>query len=352
MSGPPRTTRVKILQPQTRVSGAVGDFIEDGSKRRKRRRLYGVVLQATSRNRYMVSFDATPTPIVLEVSSNLLRVEHMAAALPPDVPIPSIANVPEHLQENTQEMIHETVQDQEEEEHLPDSLPESEDMEEEENTAAAEEEAIIDNGQQEQNLPEQSTNQPGQNTTNQQPEQTQPGDQEQDVMGRMPGQLPNQTEAAPTDYANVKRLAKEKIRGLLGTEVTCKSGNKVVKWKVISDHEPEEVLQDEVGKFCLNDFDFKNYEQDEVLSHLFLKLTFVNWRQKVELFNAAYKKSGTKGRLFTRQEFLVALGLLIAAAEFSHNGKDLFKRGDQKKSIATIKKIGTHWYLIPALTII
>jgi hypothetical protein len=256
MSGPPRTTRVKILQPQTRVSGAVGDFIEDGSKRRKRRRLYGVVLQATSRNRYMVSFDATPTPIVLEVSSNLLRVEHMAAALPPDVPIPSIANVPEHLQENTQEMIHETVQDQEEEEHLPDSLPESEDMEEEENTAAAEEEAIIDNGQQEQNLPEQSTNQPGQNTTNQQPEQTQPGDQEQDVMGRMPGQLPNQTEAAPTDYANVKRLAKEKIRGLLGTEVTCKSGNKVVKWKVISDHEPEEVLQDEVGKFCLNDFDF------------------------------------------------------------------------------------------------
>jgi hypothetical protein len=56
--------------------------------------------------------------------------------------------------------------------------------------------------------------------------------------------------------------------------------------------------------------------------------------------------------LFTRQEFLVALGLLIAAAEFSHNGKDLFKRGDQKKSIATIKKIGTHWYLIPALTII
>lgn len=64
---------------------------------------------------------------------------------------------------------------------------------------------------------------------------------------------------------------------------------------------------------------------------MFLKLTFVNWRQKVELFNAAYKKSGTKGRLFTRQEFLVALGLLIAAAEFSHNGKDLFKRGDQKK---------------------
>jgi hypothetical protein len=80
MSEPPRTTRVKILQPQTRVSGAVGEFNEDGSKRRKQRRMYGVVLQATSQNRYMVSFDASPNPIVLEVASNSLRVEFAAAA--------------------------------------------------------------------------------------------------------------------------------------------------------------------------------------------------------------------------------------------------------------------------------
>jgi hypothetical protein len=70
MSEPPRTTHVKILQPQTRVSGAVGEFIDDGSKRQKRRWLYGIVLQATSQNRYMVSFDATPAPIVLELASN------------------------------------------------------------------------------------------------------------------------------------------------------------------------------------------------------------------------------------------------------------------------------------------
>ena len=132
MSEPPRTTRVKILQPQTRVSGAVGEFIDDDSKRQKRRRLYGIVLQATSRNRYMVSFDATPAPIVLEVASNSLRVEHIAAALPPDVPIPSFTNLPMHLQENTQEMIVEAVQDQEEEEHLPEFPPESEDADEEE----------------------------------------------------------------------------------------------------------------------------------------------------------------------------------------------------------------------------
>jgi hypothetical protein len=40
MSQPPRTTHVKILQPQTRVSGAVGEFIDDGSKQQKQRRLY------------------------------------------------------------------------------------------------------------------------------------------------------------------------------------------------------------------------------------------------------------------------------------------------------------------------
>ena len=80
-----------------------------------------------------------------------------------------------------------------------------------------------------------------------------------------PGQLPTQSESAQPDYANLKRVAKEKNRGSLGTKVTCKSGNKSMKWKVISDHEPEEVLQDEVRKFCLCDFNLKDFEQDKVL---------------------------------------------------------------------------------------
>ncbi len=107
----------------------------------------------------------------------------------------------------------------------------------------------------------------------------------------MPRQLPTQSELAQPDYANLKRVAKKKIRGYFGTEVTCKSA---MKWKVISDHEPEEVLQDEVLKFGLLDFSFKDVEQDEVLRHLFLKLTLIHWRQKVDLFNAAYKKSGNQ----------------------------------------------------------
>lgn len=78
---------------------------------------------------YMVSFDATPTPIVLEVASNCLRVKHKAAALPPDVLNPSLANIPITLQENSQEMNVKSVQDQEEEEHLPEFPTESDDAE-------------------------------------------------------------------------------------------------------------------------------------------------------------------------------------------------------------------------------
>jgi hypothetical protein len=67
-----RTTRVKILQPQTRVSGAVGDIIEDGSRERKWHHLHGTVLHTRTHNRYMVSFDATPTPIALDVALDSL----------------------------------------------------------------------------------------------------------------------------------------------------------------------------------------------------------------------------------------------------------------------------------------
>jgi len=78
-----------------------------------------------------------------------------------------------------------------------------------------------------------------------------------------------------------------------------------MKWKVISDHEPEEVLQDEVRKFGLRDFNLKDFEQDEVLCHLFLKLTFVDWRQKVDLFNATYKNSGSKADYLADRNFLL-----------------------------------------------
>ena len=39
---------------------------------------------------------------------------------------------------------------------------------------------------------------------------------------------------------------------------------------------------------------------------------------------------GLNGRVFAREKFLTGLGLLIAAAEFSQNGNELFRKGDQK----------------------
>jgi hypothetical protein len=67
------------------------------------------------------------------VPSNSPKVEHAAAALPPDLLIPYVANIPQHLQEGAREQIDENLQDQEEKEHLPEDTPESEDIEEEEN---------------------------------------------------------------------------------------------------------------------------------------------------------------------------------------------------------------------------
>jgi hypothetical protein len=306
-------------------------------------------------------FDAMPAPIVLEVVSNFLRVEHVAAALPPGVPIPSFANLPMHLQENTQEMIVKAVQDQEEEEHLPEFPPENEDADEEELRRSEESGGEWPNPQNLMPEPPNPQNPTHPNNENnnlhlEAEEEALDGDQNadaaaqpKDTEGHMPGWLPTKTETTTPDYANLKCLAKEKIRGLLDTEVTYKSGNKTMKWKVISDHEPESVLQDKVRKLGLINFNIKEYEQDEILCHLFLKLTFLKRKEKVDLFIAAYKKSGLKGRTFTRQEFLTSLGLLIAAAEFSQNGKELFRKGDQKDD--NEKRIGHHWCHTLGLTV-
>jgi hypothetical protein len=140
--------------------------------------LYGTVLHATtSHNRYMVSFDATPTILVLEVASNSLRVKHVMAALPPDIPVPFVANVPEYLQDMAQEVIDEQFQEQEEEEHLPADAPESED---------AEEEGDNNNNNNEEGRADATA------TTPPVPED------------RMPGKIPMQTELAQPDYANLK----------------------------------------------------------------------------------------------------------------------------------------------------
>jgi hypothetical protein len=69
-----------------------------------------------------------------------------------------------------------------------------------------------------------------------------------------------------------------------------------------------------------------------VLCQLFLHLSFKDWKAKVSLLNEAVKRSKAKVKVFSAQEFLIGLGLLIGAAEFAQQGKDLFISQDQKKS--------------------
>jgi hypothetical protein len=47
---------------------------------------------------------------------------------------------------------------------------------------------------------------------------------------------------------------KEKIKGLLGTEVSYKSCNKTMKCKVIADHEPVDVVHEVCLLMGLKDF--------------------------------------------------------------------------------------------------
>ena len=85
-----RTAAKKRLAPHQRVSGAVGGFIEGGpSKHRRRERWFGHVIQAVGERRYMVRFDNGQEK---ELPYIVLKVESALASIPPDVPIPVVAN--------------------------------------------------------------------------------------------------------------------------------------------------------------------------------------------------------------------------------------------------------------------
>ena len=53
---------------------------------------------------------------------------------------------------------------------------------------------------------------------------------------------------------------------------------------------------------------------------------FLNWKERLTKMNQAIEKAKQKTRQFTKQEFLVGLGLIIGAAEFAQNGKELFQK--------------------------
>jgi hypothetical protein len=61
------------------------------------------------------------------------------------------------------------------------------------------------------------------------------------------GQLPHITEANPSNYHERKRQALEKVRGLLGEQVTIRQGNNSIVWTVITDYDNDDNLVDVNG---------------------------------------------------------------------------------------------------------
>ena len=223
-----------------------------------------------------------------ECSLNILKVEHIAASFPPDVPIP----VPENVRKGAilNAAIGEMEQDVEETEDLPARRPEEDELEHEEFT-----------------IPNQQT----------------------DCEGRMSGQLPTAEQSIVKDYHSIKRASREKIAGLVGHEVTM--GNRssgTMKWKVITNYEPpDECLLQDIStrkEFGLKNFSTMNHKRSEVLAEIFLNLMFMDWRNKVDKMNQWVDDEKCKCRKFTKEEFLIGLALIIGAAEFSQKGVDLF----------------------------
>ena len=79
----------------------------------------------------------------------------------------------------------------------------------------------------------------------------------------------------------------------------------------------------------MKDFNTSDYMRSEVLVHLFLQLTFIDWKEKVTKMNTAVAAEKCKCRKFSAEEFLIGLALIIGAAEFSQKGVDLFGLRDQ-----------------------
>jgi hypothetical protein len=127
---------------------------------------------------------------------------------------------------------------------------------------------------------------------------------------------------ATRDYVTVKWLAKERIAALVGTTLTIAAarGNSIA-WNVVDKHVPPEERIVEAGfdqkkQYGLKYYDVRQYKKSEVLAHMFLWLSNINWKEKVDIISKDIITSRKNIKKFTCEEFLVGLGLLVGAAEF------------------------------------
>jgi hypothetical protein len=134
-----------------------------------------------------------------ELPSDVLKVESALASIPPDVPVPVVANVVGHQMQEETYGDADLLDVGEEAEDLPAMRPEEEDV------MAAEEEQIaleLDDAP-----PDEVTPETPENATAEAPVH--------DPNGRMPGQLPTKAAASHKDYQTLSELQKRKLQCLL-----------------------------------------------------------------------------------------------------------------------------------------
>jgi len=271
-------SRQKRIASNTRVSGKFGEFIEDftDGKRRKRARSYGTVIEAVDTKRYKVLFD---NGSYLDCYSNSLRVEN-ETSLPPDLPplphpptAPTLPDAHNHLEEQ-QEV------DDASEEHLPDVNPGDDEIEDD---------GVEDDGI-EQDMP----------------------------VGALPTTTDNPV-IAPS-YHNRKAEAKERIRAMFGRTVREKSKNQTITWTVIGDHIPSEPLEPSEYAGFKNIDSVRTFPRNAILGKLFLDLMCkdtAHIKELVEKMNCAIEaERDTKVKYFSVEEFIICLGVFIGSCEF------------------------------------
>ena len=295
----PRSGRVKRIAVGSRVSGKFGEYESNstGGKRRRRARIFGTVLQAIDSKRYRVLFDNNRIEACF---SNSLKVESISS-LPPDLRPPPLPEPPPTTDQQPP-----VVQDNEDSdgEHLPDHRPEDDESVE----PAGEEEELPP-----QDLPV--------------------------------GALPTAIQVEGTDYRQQKSDAIAKVREQLGKTVREKSGNQSILWTVIDGYVPEDLLEDlpdnkAVGwKEIIN---LKSTPKNQILARLYLDLMFHDTddlKSLVRQMNSTIKSTrDSRAKLFSPEEFIVGIGLLIGAAAFHQQGSHCWKEKEDEKADLTTEE--------------
>jgi len=110
----------------------------------------------------------------------------------------------------------------------------------------------------------------------------------------------------------------------------------LIKWTVIEVSVLEEELVD-VDALGVKGFEAADFGRNEALCRLFLYVTFPDWYERVQKLNLAIeahndgRQANMRVHVFSDEEFLIALGILIGVAEYGAKGKKLWIANGKKK---------------------